>query len=138
VFALADLPAGSRICEYTGPIISDARAERLYGDAQAEGEQNHTFLFSVSGGRNIDATQVNTTAKWINHACDPNCEATEDDAGRVFIEALKDIAAGAELTYDYNIVLEVRHTARQKARFICRCGSPQCRGTLLADKRKRR
>jgi uncharacterized protein len=134
VFALAAIKAGQRIVEYKGNIISDAVAEKLYGDAHAEGVQNHTFLFSISGGKNIDATPINTVAKWINHSCEPNCEASEEE-GRVFVEALRDIAAGEELAYDYNIVLETRHTAKQKARFKCLCGSKKCRGTLLANKR---
>lgn len=135
VFALQAIAAGQRIVEYKGKIISDAQAEKLYGDLHDKGEQNHTFLFSISGGKNIDATPINWVAKWINHSCEPNCEASEED-GRVFIEALEDIAAGDELAYDYNIVLEQRHTAKQKARFKCLCGSKTCRGTLLANKRR--
>jgi uncharacterized protein len=136
VFALVARTAGQRVAEYTGDIITDRQAEKLYAEAQEAGEQNHTFLFAIDGGRNIDATRRNVVAKWINHSCEPNCEATEDN-GRVFIHALRDIRVGEEITYDYNIVLEVRHTAKQKARFRCLCGSVNCRGTLLADKRKR-
>jgi uncharacterized protein len=137
VFAKVAIAAGKKIVEYTGDIISDAQAEELYGDQHALGAQNHTFLFAIEGGKNIDATRRNIVAKWINHSCDPNCESSEEK-GRVFVHAIKDIAEGEELTYDYNIVLEVRHTAKQKARFLCLCGSDNCRGTLLADKRQYR
>jgi len=73
-------------------------------------------------------------AKWINHACDPNCEADEED-GRVFIRALRNIKAGEELNFDYALMLDGRHTAKVKAQYACRCGSPKCRGTMLEPKR---
>jgi uncharacterized protein len=55
--------------------------------------------------------------------------------GRLYIEAIRDIAAGEELTYDYNFILPVRHTPAMKRRYPCRCGSPVCRGTMLGRKR---
>ena len=73
-------------------------------------------------------------ARWINHSCNPNCEADEDE-GRVFIKALRNIKAGEELNYDYGLILDGRHTAKIKKEFACRCGSRKCRGTLLAPKR---
>jgi len=39
-------------------------------------------------------------AMFVNHSCDPNCETDEED-GRIYIESIRDIAAGEELTYDY-------------------------------------
>ena len=75
-------------------------------------------------------------AKWINHACGPNCEADEDDdAGRVFIKALRDIEPGEELNYDYGLILEGKHTKKVKKEFACHCGTPECRGTMLAKKK---
>ena len=55
--------------------------------------------------------------------------------GRIWIEAIRDIAPGEELAYDYGQVLEERHTAAAKRRFPCHCGSRACRGTMLAKKR---
>jgi SET domain-containing protein len=54
----------------------------------------------------------------------------------VFVKALQDIQPGEELNYDYGLILEGRHTAKVKKMFECRCGSPQCRGTMLAAKRR--
>ena len=63
-------------------------------------------------------------------------QAYEDAAaGRVFIKALRDIAPGKELNYDYGLVLDARHTAKIKKEYECRCGSPRCRGTMLSPKR---
>ena len=64
----------------------------------------------------------------------------EDEDGdsrgdKVFIEALRDIKAGEELTYNYGITLAERHTAKLKEIWECRCGSPKCTGTMLQPKR---
>ncbi|HEY0063069.1 MAG TPA: SET domain-containing protein-lysine N-methyltransferase, partial [Telluria sp.] len=72
----------------------------------------------------------------INHACEPNCEAYEED-GRVFIYALQDIEAGEELNYNYALIYEERHTAAVKKLFECRCGAPSCSGTMLAPKKRK-
>src|SRR5699024_8386330 len=69
----------------------------------------------------------------INHSCDPNCEAQEDDDGeRVYVVALADIARGTELVYDYGLVIDEAMTDTLKNQYQCLCGAPQCRGTMLA------
>jgi hypothetical protein len=57
------------------------------------------------------------------------------DGDRIYIESLRDIAPGEELTYDYAFVLEERHTPAAKRRYPCTCGAAACRGTILAKKR---
>jgi SET domain-containing protein len=76
-------------------------------------------------------------SRFINHACEPNCEAEEDD-GRVYIYALHDIERGQELYYNYALVYEERHTAKLKKLFECRCGAPTCTGTMLAPKKRKK
>ena len=53
----------------------------------------------------------------------------------MFIEAIRDIAPGEELTYNYGITLAERHTPRLKKIWECRCGSRKCSGTMLQPKR---
>jgi SET domain-containing protein len=133
VFAVAPIAAGKRIIEYTGPVITWKEAQRRH--PHDPDDPNHTFYFHIDDKRVIDGLHGGS-AKWINHACDPNCEADEDAAaGRVFIKALRDIAPGKELNYDYGLVLDARHTAKIKKEYECRCGSPRCRGTMLSPKR---
>ncbi|MGZ5241135.1 MAG: SET domain-containing protein [Caldimonas sp.] len=133
VFALRPIAAGERIIEYTGPVITWKEAQRRH--PHDPNDPNHTFFFHIDDKRVIDGG-AGGSAKWINHACDPNCEADEDEeAGRVFIRALRDIAPGEELNYDYGLILEGRQTAKAKKEFACHCGSPKCRGTMLAPKR---
>ena len=82
----------------------------------------------------IDAAVGGNQARFINHSCDPNCDAVIED-GRIWIETIRDVEAGEELAYDYAYVLAERHTPAAKRRFPCHCGAARCRGTILARKR---
>jgi hypothetical protein len=62
------------------------------------------------------------TAAFINHSCDPNCETDEID-GHIWIIAARNIAAGEELTYDYNL-FDGDFDAP------CHCGAKSCRGSM--------
>jgi SET domain-containing protein len=139
VFAVAPIKKGEEIIEYKGTMMTHAQADKMYGDG---GETGHTFLFTLNDDYIIDANRKGNTARWINHSCNPNCQAfvVENESGdprkdRVIIEARRNIKPGEELTYDYGIVLEVPHTARLKKLWVCLCGSPKCTGTLLKPKR---
>ena len=132
VFAARAIPKGTRIIEYTGRRISNAAANRRYPDREAT--PTHTFLFELDDDMVIDAGQGGNAARWINHSCDPNCEAV-DEEGRVFIESIRAIAAGEELGYDYRINLDERHSPGEKRRWPCFCGAARCRRTLLGAKR---
>ncbi len=133
VFALQPIPAGTRLIEYTGERITWPEALRRHPHNPAE--PNHTFYFHIDDKTVIDANVGGNAARWINHACDPNCQADETD-GRVFIEALRDLQPGEELFYDYGLIIDERYTPRLKKDYECRCGSPNCRRTLLAPKRR--
>ena len=136
VFARLPIAEGERIIEYLGEIIDWPEAQRRHPHDPSQ--PNHTFYFHVSDSRVIDAAHGGNAARWINHGCAPNCEADETEDGRVFIVALRDIAAGEELNYDYGLTVDERYTPKLKAQFPCRCGAATCRGTLLAPKRRQR
>ena len=131
VFALTDIAEGETLIEYTGEIISWEEAQERHPHDPSD--PNHTFYFHVDADRVIDALHGGNSSRWINHSCEPNCEADEVD-GRIFIRALRNIHAGEELNYDYGLVIDERYTAKLKADYPCWCGSAQCRGTLLAPK----
>ena len=135
VFALRPIAAGERIIEYRGERITWDEATRRA--EERGGPVNHTFYFSLADGNVIDGGRRGNDARWINHACEPNCEAYEDD-GRVYIHALRDIDAGEELNYNYALVYDERHTPALKRLFACRCGAPSCTGTMLAPKKRTR
>ena len=135
VFALKAIPEGTRIIEYTGDVITWKEAQRRH--PHDPDDPNHTFFFHIDDKRVIDGGTGGTRRSGSTTACDPNCEADEDeDAGRVFIKALRDIEPGEELNYDYGLVLEGRQTKKVKKQFACHCGSRKCRGTMLAPKGK--
>ena len=132
VFALRPIRSGSRVVEYIGERISHREADRRH--TSEDGWSPHTMLFVVDGKTVIDATRRGNSARWINHSCRPNCEAV-DDEGRIYIDAIRDIRPGEELTYDYNLILDEPHTPVAKKAHPCHCGAPRCRGTLLGKKR---
>jgi len=140
VFAIASIKKGERVVEYKG---KRRRHEEVDEDDSGDVESGHTFLFTLNDEYVIDANYKGNKARWINHSCDPNCEAViaEHDGNnrkkdKVFIEAVRSIKAGEELTYNYGIVLDEPHTARLKKVWACLCGSPKCTGTMLQPKKK--
>jgi SET domain-containing protein len=136
VFARRRIGAGKRIVEYRGERIAWVQA--LERSAANGGPLNHTFYFTLADGRVIDGGSRGNAARYINHSCEPNCEALEHEDGRVYIYSLREIARGEELSYNYALIYDGRHTAAVKKAFACRCGSPCCSGVMLAPKRRAR
>ena len=128
VFATRRIVKGERIIEYLGDRVSHAEADRRYESKDAN--DSHTFLFIVDSKTVIDAGVDGNDARFFNQSCDPNCESTVEKR-RVFIDALRDIEPGEELTYDYQIYCEEGDPENIEEVFACRCGSPKCRGTML-------
>ena len=128
-FATRTIRKGARIVEYRGARSSwDVACERPPSDPS---DPYHTLLFELSDGSVIDAGVRGNAARWINHGCEPNCEAIEYDDGRVFIHARRTIRAGEELTYDYRLSFVGPISRRAREALRCRCGAKRCRGTLL-------
>jgi SET domain-containing protein len=133
MFAVQDLAEGETLIEYVGEVISWKEALRRHPHDPTD--PNHTFYFHVDEKHVIDAKHGGNSSRWINHSCAPNCEADEQK-GRVFIKALRNIPAGQELFYDYGLIIDAKYTKKLKAEYPCWCGAPTCRGTLLAPKDK--
>jgi hypothetical protein len=135
VFALRRIAAGTRVIEYLGERISHDEADRRYADKGAA--DNHTFLFIADDTTVIDAGVEGNEARFVNHACDGNCESVIEES-RVFIDTLRNIAPGEELTYDYQIQREPDDPPDIDAVFACNCGKPGCRGTMMWPPRRAR
>jgi hypothetical protein len=131
VFALTRVPKGTCILEYRGRRMSWDEATAL-PDSDPRNPA-HTFLFGLDDGRVIDPRLGGNAARWINHSCDPNCEAVEDGTKRIYVEARRAIRPGEELTYDYRLVVEGQVSKRERAQYICHCGARNCRGSLLQE-----
>ena len=134
VFALLDIAEGETIIEYVGEVISWPEAQRRHPHNPED--PNHTFYFHIDEDHVIDALFGGNSSRWINHSCDANCEADEQE-GRIFIKARRNITAGEELNYDYGLIIDERYTKKLKAEYPCWCGAKKCRGTLLAPKSKK-
>ncbi len=131
MFALQDIAEGETVIEYVGEIISwDEAQDRHPHDPK---DPNHTFYFHVNENKVIDALHGGNSSRWINHSCDANCEADEQNE-RIFIKALRNIHAGEELNYDYGLIIDEPYTKKLLAEYPCWCGSANCRGTLLSPK----
>lgn len=136
VFAARRIRKGQRVIEYTGENIDQAEElKRGYDDSAMS--RHHTFLFKIDDEYTIDATHSGSIARYINHSCDPNCEAVWEDR-QIYIEAIRNIQPGVELCYDYAFEHEGPLTEEDKALYFCRCGSDKCRGTILKPKRRRK
>ena len=140
VFATEFIAKGERVVRYKGTLRSHEEVDGMYGDKDEDG---HTFLFTLNDDYVIDANEDGNVARWINHSCAPNCEAVQEENAKgkahkdkVFIEAIRDIQAGEELSYNYGIVLDEPHTAKLKKLWGCRCGAKGCTGTMLQPKKR--
>jgi SET domain-containing protein len=111
------LRKGARVCEYEGPRMTKSVADARYADRYV------TYLFGYGDGDMV--IDGFGTPMFINHCCDPNCE-TEDVEGHIYITALRPIAAGEELTFEYNLWDSDEETQD------CYCGSANCRGTMFS------
>ena len=130
VFARLPLAKGELVLEYLGAIIDWPEALRRHPHDPAQ--PNHTFYFALDDEDGvIDGNDGGNRARWINHSCKPNCES-ETKGQRVWVRALRNIRAGEELNYDYALVIDEPLTAQLKQDYACRCGSKNCRHTMLA------
>lgn len=119
VVTLDPVRRGQKIIEYNGPRLPKEVADERYADRIV------TYLFGFGDrGEVIDGFAA---SMFVNHSCDPNCE-TEDRFGRVYVTATRDIAAGEELVYEYNL-----YDSDLTDTCDCYCGAPQCRGTMFSD-----
>jgi SET domain-containing protein len=117
-YTLRPIPKGRRVLEYDGLRISKETADERYSGRPV------TYLFGFLDHR--DVIDGFGTGMFINHSCAPNCETEESDS-RIFIRTLRDIAAGEELLYEYNLY------DADSNDYDCYCGSAKCRGTMLSD-----
>lgn len=91
LFANTEFADGDFIIEYSGEHISHDEADRRGGK----------YLFTLTDKIVIDGKERTNTARYINHSCEPNAEAVIEDDKKVIFLAIKDIAPGDEICFDY-------------------------------------
>lgn len=126
-FARQALPAGADLGIYEGRRYSLKQVMRMAWDSTM------TYLFELSDGTFIDGGRGGNGTRHLNHGCDPNCEAFEDELAdgslTVRFKTTVAVAAGEELFVDYHFgVVE----GVDLAQFLCRCGASRCKGTLVS------
>jgi len=137
VFAARRIRKGTRIVEYTGERIDNDEADRRYDETGMK--RHHTFLFTLDRNTVIDGAirRGGGDASYINHSCEPNCEAVITGT-RIFIHALETIEPGTELAYDYQYQRTGENDEELEKFYLCRCGAPGCRGSIMKPARKSR
>ena len=139
VFAARRIRKGTRIVEYRGERIDNDEADQRYDETDMK--RHHTFLFTLDGKTVIDGAieSGGGDASFINHSCEPNCEAVITDK-RIYIQALTTIEPGTELAYDYQYERTGDNDDELEKFYFCRCGTDGCRGSIMkpAKKRQRR
>lgn len=120
VFAEEFIPKGRKIIEYTGEKIS--RVET----ARRARSRRYNYLFTLDSYWTVDGSVGGSGAEFINHCCEPNCVA-RIVKGHILYFAARDIQPGEELTVDYRFDPDVEQVK-------CRCGAPNCRGTINLKK----
>jgi uncharacterized protein len=124
VYARKAISKGTRIIEYTGKRMSWEKAPN-------DPDNPHTFNFGLANGKVINPEIGGNEARWINHSCQPNCEAIEEEDERIFIYATGNVRSGEELFYDYALEIDEAPTKELEKEHECNCRSAKCRGTML-------
>jgi len=119
MFATKAIPKGTWIGEYTGDRLTLKQALKVP-------PADVLLLFAVGRNTYINGA-TNTDTRYINHSCAPNLQAVQVER-RVFFQALSDIKAGKELTFDYQLA----NTEDKTDDYTCMCGASTCRGTMSA------
>lgn len=118
VFARTDIPAGTTVGQVTGKIIDDA-------------EYASTYCIDLGGTLSLEPR---APFRYLNHCCTPNSQLVmaevqyEDGSpapSEIYLETLKPIPTGAELTIDYAWSID--------GAIPCLCGSEKCRGWVVAE-----
>lgn len=122
VFAGQNIPRSRKVVEYTGELISHRAATRRFRRLLRSGRRLRFYFCILDRRWVIDGAQGGSGAELINHCCDPNL-AHRRTRGHIYFYSLRRIRAGEELTVDY-------HLSRDTVILKCRCGSPNCRGTM--------
>jgi hypothetical protein len=129
---LEAVPRGNLVHEYVGEVIDEKeKTDRLQAWNKEHPNDPNFYVMGLSGGYYVDAREYANQSRFINHSCAPNCKVLSVNVKghiRNGIYSIRDIHAGEFLSYDYHF------DTKQGDRFVCRCGAPNCRGTMKGGK----
>ena len=110
-FAQEHIIRGETVACFGGWVMTGAMLTDLSHDRQSRSIQIDTDLYLVSA-------PTPEAGDMFNHSCEPNCGLS----GSQLLVAMRDIAAGEELTFDYAMC-----DASDYDEFPCLCASGNCR-----------
>ena len=113
-YAIEPISKGEVVVGFGGSMVTRAVLSSMPIDRQHRSIQVDDDLYLVSG-------ETPEPGDLVNHSCEPNCGLI----GGVLLAAMRDIAVGEELTFDYAMC-----DASDYDEFACLCGEPACRGTV--------
>lgn len=126
--AAEDIPEGALVCEYVGEVVNEAEMiRRMEWQAHYTPNDHEFYIMELDSGIYVDGKHKGSESRHINHSCNPNLELERwvvNGKMRIGIFAIRDIAMGEPLNYDYQF------DTRESASFKCFCGSENCRGTM--------
>jgi uncharacterized protein len=93
LFAIKPIKRGAYIATYRGPRISTEEADRRE-------RLGAKYMFELNSRWTIDGSPRWNVARYMNHSCWPNAKPVTRNSRIVFV-ALRLIAPGEELTYNY-------------------------------------
>jgi SET domain-containing protein len=117
LFAGQEIKQGTKILRYIGEKITQEESDRRLA-------AGNVYIFGLDERYSIDGSMRKNTARYINHACDPNCH-TEQFGNTIWLVAIRDIVAGEELTYNYG------YEMNDEPAEPCHCGAKHCCGYIL-------
>jgi len=134
LIAEARVPAKGRGVYTTRPIAKGETVTVWGGDVlnRAQLEQcswlQQTHAVQVEEGLYLTPHREPEDADCFNHSCEPNVGVQ----GQIVLVAMRDIASGEELCFDYATT-----DSSDYDEFNCACGAPSCRGVVRGDDWKR-
>jgi SET domain-containing protein len=118
LFAKRDFRPGERVAPYSGPTTAEP---------PKSGRGDKVFALEIAPGRWLDGAAADNPARHANHACHPNAELIwHETESAAWLTALRPIAAGEEITFDYGFSLA------ESLFQPCACGAPDCVGRIIA------
>jgi len=116
-FAVEPISEGETVAAFGGWVVPHSVLTTFSHERQSRSIQVDTDLYLVSG-------ETPDSGDLLNHSCDPNCGLS----GQLLLIAMRDIAPGEELCFDYAMC-----DASDYDEFRCLCGAPNCRGIVTGS-----
>jgi len=123
LYAAKNIKSGKTVINYKGKLITKKET-----DTNPKFDNDKAiYLFNLNTRYDLDGDFKYNDARLINHSCNPNCEV-EGKGLKLWINAIRDIQKGEELSYDYGFGYDEDYK-----QFVCKCGAKNCVGYIVRE-----